>query len=82
MLTMAAVPLLPRPLSALLRYCARPAFSVERLSWRIEGQGLVYKRTLPMLVRACIRRRPDWWTFAVRHAPGGAARLGEAGEWL
>ncbi len=38
-------------LERLLRDCARPGFSVERLSWRIEGERLVYRCTLPMLVQ-------------------------------
>jgi len=30
-------------LERLLRYCSRPAFSVERLSWRVEGERVVYR---------------------------------------
>ena len=34
-------------LERLLRYCARPAFSLERLSWRVEGERLVYRIPKP-----------------------------------
>jgi len=34
-------------LERLLRYCARPAFSVERLSWRVEGERVVYRLPKP-----------------------------------
>ncbi|MGI9336517.1 MAG: transposase [Gammaproteobacteria bacterium] len=34
-------------LERLLRYCARPAFSLERLSWRIEGERVVYRLPKP-----------------------------------